>query len=252
MRHGLQGASVPKILLGLGATCLLVAAVIFLAVAWTWLGVGGRTAVLVALTGATGAAGIVLGRRGLTVAAEALVTVAFGLLVLDVVGADNAGWFGELTLEELVRLVGLGLLVPGVVLSLEPLRPARLVVPQLVAPAGLAMVLATVDWTSYAVSAVDLAGFASVLALAGLCALGRRFGAGVLAWVAGVMAAAAWAGGGLWALAEATAHPTAHQLWVDGHGWELVLMSGLRCSCGRSPGPSPSSVRGARRWSPAR
>ena len=155
------------------------------------------------------------------------ITVAFGLLVLDVVGADNAGWFGDLTLEELVRLVGLGLLVPGVVLSLEPLRPARLVVPQLVAPAGLAMVLATVDWTSYTVSAVDLVGFASVLALAGLCALGRRFGADVLAWVAGVMAAAAWAGSGLWALAEATAHPTARQLWVDGHGWELVLVSGL-------------------------
>ena len=35
---GLSAASVPRILLGLGATCLLVAAVIFLAVAWTWLG----------------------------------------------------------------------------------------------------------------------------------------------------------------------------------------------------------------------
>ena len=99
--------------------------------------------------------------------------------------------------------------------------------PQLVAPAGLAMVLATVDWTSYTVSAVDLVGFASVLSFAGLCALGRRFGADVLAWVAGVMAAAAWAGSGLWALAEATAHPTARELWVDGHGWELVLVSGL-------------------------
>ena len=97
VRTALQGASVPKILLGLGATCLLVAAVIFLAVAWTWLGVGGRTAVLVALTATTGTAGVQLGRRGLTVAAEALTTVAFGLVVLDVVGADHAGWFGDLT-----------------------------------------------------------------------------------------------------------------------------------------------------------
>jgi len=47
----LSGASVPKILLSLGALCLLVAAVTFLAVAWQWLGVGGRTVVLVALTG---------------------------------------------------------------------------------------------------------------------------------------------------------------------------------------------------------
>src|SRR4051794_19635527 len=41
---GLSAASVPKLLLGLGAACLLVAAVIFLAVAWSWLGIGGRTA----------------------------------------------------------------------------------------------------------------------------------------------------------------------------------------------------------------
>ena len=34
----LRGASVPKILLTLGALCLLVAAVTFLAVAWSWLG----------------------------------------------------------------------------------------------------------------------------------------------------------------------------------------------------------------------
>ena len=47
----LTGASVPKILLTLGALCLLVAAVTFLAVAWSWLGVGGRTLVLLVLTG---------------------------------------------------------------------------------------------------------------------------------------------------------------------------------------------------------
>src|SRR4051812_20640956 len=45
----LRGASVPKILLTLGALCLLVAAVTFLAVAWSWLGVGGRTLVLLVL-----------------------------------------------------------------------------------------------------------------------------------------------------------------------------------------------------------
>src|SRR4051812_34309411 len=41
---GLSAASVPKLLLGLGAICLLIAAVIFLAVAWSWLDIGGRTA----------------------------------------------------------------------------------------------------------------------------------------------------------------------------------------------------------------
>lgn len=219
---GLQGASVPKILLGLGATCLLVAAVIFLAVAWTWLGVGGRTAVLVALTATTGALGTVLGRRGLRVAAEALTSVALGLLVLDVVGADNAGWFGDLSIEALVRLVGVGLLVPGLALSVPR---ERLVVPQLVAPLGLGLILGSIDWTAYAVRSVDLVGPACVLLFAGLVVVGRRLGAQVLAWVAGTLAALVWAGAGMWALLEAVAHPTARELWVDGHGWELVVAS---------------------------
>jgi hypothetical protein len=221
-RHGLRGASVPKILLGLGATCLLVAAVIFLAVAWSWLGVGGRTVVLVALTATTGTLGTVLGRRGLRVAAEALTTVALGLLVLDVLGADEAGWFGTLALEELARLVGAAVLVAGLALSVSR---ERLVVPQLVAPAGMALVLASIDWTSYAVGAVDVAGLAGVFVFAAMVVLAVRLGAVVLRWVAGLCAAAVWAVAGLWALSEAVAHPTAHELWVDGHGWELVVAS---------------------------
>ncbi len=223
-RRGLQGASVPRILLGLGATCLLVAAVIFSAVAWTWLGIGGRTAVLVGLTGATGAAGAVLGRRGLSLAAEALTTVALGLVVLDLLGADDAGWFGDLSVEGLVRLVGVALLVPGVALSL---RPGRLVVPQLAAPAGLMLVLATVGWSRYAVGVVDVVGPVSVLALAALAALAHRVGAPVLAWVAGCLAVVAWGGATLWALSEAAANPTLRGLWVLGHGWELTLMTVL-------------------------
>ena len=43
-RTGIRSSSVPSILLGLGALCLLVAAVIFLSVAWSRLGVGGRRA----------------------------------------------------------------------------------------------------------------------------------------------------------------------------------------------------------------
>lgn len=223
-RRGLHGASVPKILLGLGAVCLLVAALIFLAVAWTWLGVGGRTVALVVLTATSGAIGVLLARRGLVVGAEALITVALGLVVLDLVGADRAGWLGDLSDQALVRAVGLGLLVPGLGLCL---RPTRLVVPQLATPAGAVLVLASVDWAAYAVDELDLVGPVCVLALAGLCGLGRRLGATVLAWTAGLAAAAGWAGCGLWALVEATEHSTGQQLWADGHGWELLLMSML-------------------------
>src|SRR4051794_15452582 len=41
-----KASSVPKILLSLGAVCLLVAAVVFLAVTWSLLGVAGRTVTL--------------------------------------------------------------------------------------------------------------------------------------------------------------------------------------------------------------
>ncbi len=124
-RTGLSTASVPKILLGLGATCLLVAAVIFLAVAWSWLGVGGRTAVLVLLTAATAAGGQLLARRDLGLAAEALTTVSLGLLVLDTVGADRAGWLGDLDNGALVSVVGGAVLLASLALSLlAPGHPA--------------------------------------------------------------------------------------------------------------------------------
>src|SRR5689334_15813119 len=57
---GIGLAAVPKILLGLGALCLLVAAIVFLAVSWSVLGVGGRTAVLVTLTAAAAGSSILL------------------------------------------------------------------------------------------------------------------------------------------------------------------------------------------------
>ena len=102
----LRGASVPKILLTLGALCLLVAAVTFLAVAWSWLGVGGRTLVLLVLTGvALGGARLFAG-RGLRMAGEALTVVGLGLVALDVVGARHAGWLGDLGDAGLVALVG--------------------------------------------------------------------------------------------------------------------------------------------------
>ena len=66
--RGCRGASVPKILLTLGALCLLVAAVTFLAVAWSWLGVGGRTVVLLVLTGVALGGGRAFAGRGLRMA----------------------------------------------------------------------------------------------------------------------------------------------------------------------------------------
>src|SRR3954471_21022888 len=90
-----KASSVPKILLTLGAVCLLVAALVFLAVTWSVLGVAGRTVTLLVLTIGSGLLATWVARRGLRGATEALGLVTAGLVVLDVFGARNSGWLGD-------------------------------------------------------------------------------------------------------------------------------------------------------------
>ncbi|WP_134764519.1 hypothetical protein [Nocardioides sp. 1609] len=189
VRTGVRTSSVPAILLGLGALCLLVAAVAFLAVAWSWLGVGGRTAVLVGLTAVTGVGGVLLRRRDLRVAAEAIVTVALGLLLLDVLGARGAGWLGDLTGAGLACTLGAALAVGGGVLwAVE----RRLAVSSLAVVTGLFVVQAALpSLEPLDGSALLVAGLA-VLGFTGLARLGRDVGRPVLVAAAAVAAAAAW------------------------------------------------------------
>ncbi|MCW2768192.1 MAG: hypothetical protein JWO11_4151, partial [Nocardioides sp.] len=217
--RGIRVASVPTILLGLGALCLLVAAVAFLAVAWSWLGVGGRTAVLVALTLATGGAGTWLGGRRLRVAAESLTTVALGLLTLDVVGADNAGWLGDPSLAAGVCLVGGALGAASVALTFTP---RRLLAPQVGAVLGGWLLVAG----AVGVSSHDHVVFgAGVLTFAALAGLGRVRRATLLAWAALVGGWTWWVALALSGLAEAIDHASLRELWTQGHGWSLLAAS---------------------------
>ena len=217
---GLSAASVPKILLGLGATCLLVAAVIFLAVAWSWLGVGGRTAVLVGLTVTTAFAGQWLARRDLGVAAEALTTVALGLVVLDVFGAENAGWLGTPTDEWFLVIVGTSLLLVSLGLCL-PAR--RLFAPQLAAPLGLGIgvIGAGANGHDQVVAAV------AVLCFTGLAVLGRALGTVLLPWTSATGAGLAFITLVGSALTEASDNLTLRGLWVEGHGIGLLAAAAL-------------------------
>ena len=222
-RTGVRTVSVPKILLGLGAVCLLVAAVIFLAVAWSWLGVGGRTAVLVTLTVATGALGGWLGGRGLRVAGESLTVVALGLLVLDVIGAESAGWLGALSSEELVLLVG-GVVATGS-LALA-LAPPRLVAPQVSAAGGLGVaVAAAVQLTT---SDLVVLG-AAVLAFAALAAVGRLQALAALPWLAFAGGTISWICFATNAASrlEAAGSLTLHTVWAEGPGWALLAAAGM-------------------------
>ena len=160
-----RGSSVPRILLSLGATCLLVAAVTFLAVAWSWLGVGGRTTVLVALTAVSLGLSVTLLRRSLRTAAEALAVVGLGLLAIDVVGARHAGWLGAVDDAQLTLVTGAVVATAALVLLVASAeRP-------LVSPALLAPIAAVVA-ASGAQASVD-SPLPMVVALVVVLGLGR-------------------------------------------------------------------------------
>lgn len=224
-RPGLSAPSVPRILLGLGVLCLLVAAITFLVVTWSWLGVGGRTAVLLLLTAASGVLSGWLNRRDLRLAGESLAVIAFGLLVLDLVGADNAGWLGSPTGAGLLALVGAVVGGTGLVISLG-LRdaPQPMITPQVfgalgvwAVPAGLAL---EGDHPTF-VAAVAAAG------LLGLTAGARALAMRLLAVLLGVAASWWWLTLLVAGTARAFDHATLAGLAADGHGWPLLAAAAL-------------------------
>ena len=215
-RTGLRTASVPAILLGLGALCLLVAAITFLAVAWSWMGVGGRTGVLVGLTTAAAGAGVLLGRRGLRVAAESLTTVSLGLVALDVVGAITAGWLSPPDDAASMALIGTAV---AVVSGATLVARSRLVAPQLGLVVGLMLAFAGGGITT---DHDRLVAFVAVLALGTAASLGRLIGARVLL-VTGALAAGTW---WLWlllaGLEDAFTDPSLAGLWTTPNALPLL------------------------------
>src|SRR3954469_22384839 len=173
-RGGLSAASVPKILLTLGAGCLLVAALVFLAVTWSVLGVGGRTVALVACTVMAAAATRWMAGRGLRAAAESLGLVALGLLALDVLGANSAGWFGDLSQPGLLLVLGgiLALAGTAAAVAVRASTPGSLLGAGAVAAAGTGLAtlgVLTADWLPFAPTAV----LATVVAAATTAVLHR-------------------------------------------------------------------------------
>ncbi|WP_455357994.1 SCO7613 C-terminal domain-containing membrane protein [Streptomyces sp. SYSU K21746] len=75
--------NVQNVLLTLGAVLLTIAAIAFTVVSWGHLGIGGRAAVLGAVTVATLSAPVALLRRGLTSTAESVAALGLALMVLD-------------------------------------------------------------------------------------------------------------------------------------------------------------------------
>jgi len=222
-RRGLSAPSVPRILLGLGALCLLVAALVFLAVAWSVLGVGGRTAALVVLTAVAGGVCGWLSRRGLRAAAESLALVGYGLLALDVAGADHADWFGDLSTAGLTALVGATLIGTGTagVLLVRRRAGAALVSGEVVAAVGSGLVviaLGQAEWLSLSWS------LAVATALAALVAVGSHVLELRVATVGHlVVTVAAWIGLTVLGLDRVQDAADWHGLLVHGRVWVLLV-----------------------------
>lgn len=220
VRSGFGVSAVPKILLSLGALCLLVAAIVFLAVSWSVLGVGGRTAVLLTLTAAATGGALLLNRFRLRIAAESMSVVALGMLGLDVIGAHAAGWFGDSSTGWAFAAGGAVMALGGTGLALPRFADG----PRLVAPQVFVGVGYLIGWGGL-LAGLDhqlLVGHLLVALGAGITLVSRT-ALPVRAWSVGIATSFVWVVTALAGLGLAFSEPALRDLWVDGGtGWSLL------------------------------
>ncbi|MGE5718898.1 MAG: SCO7613 C-terminal domain-containing membrane protein [Nocardioidaceae bacterium] len=224
---GLSGASVPKILLGLGALCLLIAALVFLAVAWSAMGVAGRTATLLGFTAVAGGLSAWAAHRDLRAAAESLGVVALGLLTFDLFGARDAGWFGDIATAEFFVLLGVVVGLAGAFAAIAVRRTpvGALVGAEVFATLGVACAasgLVAADWFALS-AALTLA--VVLTAAAALAAHTVRMG--VLSVGAVVVSVLAWLTLAVTSWDRAVANPSLGELWADLEVWPLLVTAAL-------------------------
>ncbi len=216
--------STGSIILGLGALCLIVAALVFITVSWDVLGATGRTLVLLAITLAIAGVAAWSTRKSLRASAESLWTVFLGFFTIDYFAARSYDLFGldSLNVEHAVLLYGVLAAVLGGAIGVFSARTMTLRAPAVVA--GLAVWIAafslgaSVDWSFFwrAIAALALATVAAVIAW--------RVHLRLTLLIAGAAAALLYviaAGGAIAVLAD---HPRLHSLAADGHGAPMVVM----------------------------
>jgi len=219
----LPSVSVPVVLLTLGGLCLLVAAIVFIAVTWSVLGLTGRTLVLLGFTGALAAVAVLLTRAGLRGAAETFWLVVAGMLTVDLLAAESAGLAGleALSVRGTAALVGGALLAMGIGVGswARGKRLGQLYGVQLVAVIG-ALVLCPAN--AWAAENPAVGTTIAIPLLAGAFVLLRR----LLPWTAyglGVLAGLSWLvllGLG-WERSLATVG--LGDWWADFRGWPLLV-----------------------------
>ncbi|MFL6174212.1 MAG: hypothetical protein ACJ716_15090, partial [Marmoricola sp.] len=232
----LNAGSVPAVLFGVGALCLLVAAVVFVAVAWSSLGLGARTTILLAVTGTFAAMATRLTLRGLRGAAETFWLVVGALVSIDLVAGYAAGLldFDTLPGRHAVAVLGAALLALGLGVGAwarqTPLP--RLVTPTLLSAVGTLLLVACEGW---AAPHTALATTVAVLGLVALAAYTERLGLRPTTYAVSGLAVTSW---GVLVVAglDRAAQVSISTWWTDGAGWPLlaaVVLAGAAALAGR-------------------
>jgi hypothetical protein len=237
--RGLPGTSVPVVLLVLGGLCLLVAAIVFVAVAWGSLGLAAKTLIMLVVTALFGTGAVLVTRRGLRFAAEILWLVVAGLVTLDLAAAYGSNLLGLARIDDrhAVALIGatlLGLAV-GVGAWATTTVLARLHGLILVGAAGISLFAGAEAWLSDHNPAAVAASVPLIVALAwGI----DRVTEGLLRPTAGVVAGAglvSWlvlVGLGLDRL-DTTG--TDRTWWSELVGWPLLVAAALAAAATAIP-----------------
>ena len=223
------GASVPVVLLSLGALCLLVAAVVFVAITWGSLGLTGRTLVLLGVTGLFATAATLVTRRGLRGAAESCWTIVAGMLALDLLAARAAGLAGSRRSagSAMSLLLGGTLFALGVGVALWARRTpiGTLAVPQVVAVLGALVAAAGGAWLA------PTPAVGTALAVPVLVALALPPGAAP--GPSSLPCCSGWprSRGSSWPRSASCARPSSAPgaaWWTDLRGWPLLVAVGVR------------------------
>ena len=224
--------STGSIILGLGALCLIIAALVFVTVSWSVLGATGRTFVLLVITLAVCAGAVLVTRKRLRASAEALWAVFFGLFSIDYFAARSYGLFGldSIDLDPTMLAYGLTMALGGAGVALAARRSLPVLVPSLAAGLGVwvssfwlcAMVDFSFFWSVFA-------GLALTVVAAGLARIVSLMTLTVLSGLAAACYYVVAVGGAIY---ELDSGPRLSEVTAGGHGIAMLVMVALTACVG--------------------